>query len=158
MRHTNQPSATWRRGWRLSMSHVTSVGARQKCQPGSDAKALTCFERLSRIQCFLSFPFFFCQLRILFPVKTLVSLTTATRSCPRGSTCPVNHSPLSATKGTSSSERPPLSAFWETRHSGADHCHSAGVRWLLMYVNCLYNRIKHPLVLATIAFALDLQS
>lgn len=33
MRHTNQPSATWRRGWRLSMSHVTSVGARQICQP-----------------------------------------------------------------------------------------------------------------------------
>lgn len=127
------------------------------CQPGTDAKALNCFERLSRIQCFLSFPFF-CQPRILFPVKTLVSLTTATRSCPRGSTCLVNHSPLSATKGTNSSERPPLSAFWETRHSGADHCLSAGVRWLLIYVNDLYHRIKHPVVLATIAFALGLQS
>lgn len=29
MHRTNQPSATWQRGWRLSMSHVTSAGACQ---------------------------------------------------------------------------------------------------------------------------------
>ena len=38
MHRTNQPSATWRRGWRLSMSHVTSAGACQICQSSSDAK------------------------------------------------------------------------------------------------------------------------
>lgn len=159
MHHTNQPSATWRRGWRLSMSHVTSVGARQICQPARLwSKSSDLFWETQQDPVFPFFFLFFCQLRILFPVKTLVSLTTATRSCPRGSTCPGNHSPLSATKGTSSSGRPPLSAFWETRHSGVDHCHSAGVRCLLIYVNCLYNRNKHPVVLATIAFASGLQS
>lgn len=48
MHHTNQPSARWRRGWRLSMSHVTSVK-----YVSSDADALACFERLSRTDCFL---------------------------------------------------------------------------------------------------------
>lgn len=38
MHRTNQPSATWRRGWRLSMSHVTSAGACQICQSSSDAE------------------------------------------------------------------------------------------------------------------------
>lgn len=70
----------------------------QTCQPSAGADALTCFETGSAV----SF-----QLRIPSPVKTLVSLTTATRSCPRDSTCPENRSPLSATKATSSSERPP---------------------------------------------------
>lgn len=38
MHRTNQPSATWRRGWRLSMSHVTSARACQLCQSSSDSK------------------------------------------------------------------------------------------------------------------------
>lgn len=45
MHHTNQPSATWRRGWRLSMSHVTSARACQICRSGCDAKPLTCVEK-----------------------------------------------------------------------------------------------------------------
>lgn len=38
MHHSNQPSATWRRGWRLSMSHVTSTRACRICQLTSAAE------------------------------------------------------------------------------------------------------------------------
>lgn len=48
MHRTNQPSATWRRGWRLSMSHVTSARACQICRSGCDAKPLTCVEKTRR--------------------------------------------------------------------------------------------------------------
>lgn len=54
--------------------------------------------------------FSFLQLRILFPARTLVSLIMATRSCPRGCTCPASRSPLFVTRVTSSLERLPLNA------------------------------------------------
>lgn len=41
MHRTNQRSATWRRGWRLSMSHVTSARACHICQLSSDARPAT---------------------------------------------------------------------------------------------------------------------
>lgn len=49
MHRTNQPSATWRRGWRLSMSHVNSARTCQICQSSSDTKHLTCAGKLIRI-------------------------------------------------------------------------------------------------------------
>lgn len=55
MHRTNQPSATWRRGWRLSMSHVTSVRACQSCLSSSDAKPLICVEKLDEIHPAFSF-------------------------------------------------------------------------------------------------------
>lgn len=60
MHRTNQPSATWRRGWRLSVSHVTSSRACQICQSSSDAKPLTRVEKFIRIQLSFFFFFFFC--------------------------------------------------------------------------------------------------
>lgn len=63
MHHTNQPSATWRRGWRLTMSHVTSTRACQICQLTSAAAKKNDWrkwvererERLNRIQLNVSF-------------------------------------------------------------------------------------------------------
>lgn len=59
MHRTNQPSATWRRGWRLSVSHVTSSRACQICQSSSDAKPLTHVEKFIRIQLSFFLLFFF---------------------------------------------------------------------------------------------------
>lgn len=45
----NQAWATWRRGWRFSVSHVTSARACQMCQSSSDAEPQTCVEQLNGI-------------------------------------------------------------------------------------------------------------
>lgn len=62
-------------------------------------------------------------------MKTLVSLTTATRSCLRASTCLDSRSLLSATKVMNLSVKLQLNASLGTLRFGAAHSHSAGVRF-----------------------------